>query len=89
MKVYIDSSDTRWVAPTAAYLGDCALALGLSSGSRDKLVEALEICCGNVIRHAYEPGEPVQYQVIFGDRILQLPETLLKEINHDADATLS
>ena len=63
MKVYIDSSDPLWVAPTAAYLGDCALALGLSSGSRDKLVEALEICCGNVIRHAYEPGEPVQYQV--------------------------
>ena len=43
---------------------------------------------GEIMR-VLNDSEPVQYQVIFGDRILQLPETLLKEINHDADATLS
>ncbi len=66
MKLYIDSADPLWLSPTASYVGECALALGLSPSAREKLVEALKICCGNVIRHAYEPGEPVQYQVEIG-----------------------
>lgn len=63
MKLYIDCADSLWLAPTAGYLADCALALGLDPSARAQMVEALEICCGNVIRHAYEPGEPVQYQL--------------------------
>lgn len=67
--------------------------------SRDRVRAAGHLSIGGEIRaHAGEIGqvmkvlnqrEPVQYQVIFGDRILQLPETLLTEISPDADTCLS
>ncbi|SFN43272.1 nitrogen fixation protein NifZ [Formivibrio citricus] len=67
--------------------------------SRDRVRAAGHLSIGGEIRaragdigqvmKVLNQSEPVQYQVIFGDRILQLPETLLTEINPDADAGLS
>lgn len=67
--------------------------------SRDRVRAACHLSTGGEVRaragdigqimKVLNQSEPVQYQVIFGDCILQLPENLLTEISPHADATLS
>lgn len=67
--------------------------------SRDKVRTTVDLAVGGVLRasagdigqvmHVLNETEPVQYQVIFGDRILQLPEALLTEVNGNAHLAVS
>lgn len=66
--------------------------------SRDRVRTLCALSVGGEVRapagaigqvmHVLNQSEPVQYQVIFGEHILQLPETLLEEVMPDAHPAL-
>lgn len=67
--------------------------------NRDKVRAACTLSVGGEVRakagdigeilRVMNQSEPVQYQVIFGDRILQLPENLLQEMEHHGHPAVS
>lgn len=63
IKVSIENDDLMLAAATARYICEYAVAHGLDPELKANLQAAIESGCRNVIKHAYEPGEPVRYQL--------------------------
>ncbi len=72
----VQAADAPWVPHKFDSRDRVRAALTLAVGGQ---VRAKEGDLGEVMRVLNE-SEPVQYEVIFGDRILQVPETVLDEM---------
>lgn len=81
----VQAADDAWIPHRFDSRDRVRASCTLSVGG---VVRAREGDIGEVMR-VLNDSEPVQYQVIFADRILQLPENLLQEMDHHGHVAVS